>query len=82
MTELTCSIAGLIIAGIDIHQTQRAQSLFFFMFSADLPSLKLWHGKDAGKHKAAIARGEQERIADASFKSVSKYLNLQATDVY
>jgi hypothetical protein len=27
------------------------QSLFFFMFAADLPSLKLWHGKDAGKHE-------------------------------
>jgi len=28
------------------------------MFSADLPSLNLWHGKDAGKHMKTIAFGE------------------------
>jgi hypothetical protein len=27
----------------------RTQSRFFFSLSADLPSLKLWHGKEARK---------------------------------
>jgi hypothetical protein len=41
------------------------------MFSADLPSLKLWHGKDAGKHKKSIAFGEQEGIEFVSLMIIS-----------
>jgi hypothetical protein len=52
------------------------------MFSVDLPSLKLWHGKEAGKHKTAIAGGEQKQTASASFTSVYQQTNLHTTDVH
>jgi hypothetical protein len=37
-------------------EPQRAQRSLFLSLSADLPSLKLWHGKEARKRKTTALR--------------------------
>ena len=42
-------------------ESQRVLSILFFSLSADLPSLKLWHGKEAEKQKATcLSAGTHE----------------------